>query len=837
MENNLYNQIESYYLSQNILKKLIKYNIQAEIDLYIINGEWLRQWKKYSCYDEIKHNLPLKNPTKWREIRIKNNANIYEVGSINNKTLFQNINNIITINPYANFNFVTKECFDAFCTPPERNGEKISFKFISYNNKLIYQNKDQIYVIFNNEIYLNFILIDLNNQNNNNLYFTLLHKNLPDFMKQIGLVEAMKEINDSYIKIIFNKSYENIINKKKKFTDLISSLINFDYNFQILDSNEIHKKVYYLINEDWLENFKNKLNYIALLNQSNINDLSPTIKSMFNNFINNISENDNIEIINQGSKIVNYLKDNTNNKIIKFYDNYSFINEDVWSNLIKIFNWNIEIKTFAYINKNYILIYYDEHNFEIIKINDNEISWKLLFCFYKNYKNNEIINEIQNLGINEYLKKYNINIINNNQTKQKLFYNNNQCIGIIINIKAAKINIYDFTLLDNAQWNKKNLILGLNDNNNICFIDYENINNYLNNKIDDYINKIKKNINPFETDIIKQYINKDPNIINYVIQCLKNCQDLSKCILHHNSYKLFTNNIQKYPISLLTANIMKIDFQNNYNLYNAEIQKFKDYIENKYYIDLEDPKKVYEFILDNIHKENKKYFNQNNVQIPNFNDDRKKIFDFYFWNIYKPENTSRISEIFYGVREVLIKCGKCNKPNYEYYIFKYIEFQIEEIIQIAMNNPPNLIQQNRDGSFLKLLQNKITLEKCFEYYLNYFKKNQSIYYCKICSSKNDNYDYNNKIIILPNVLCIVIKRNEGTIFNVHIPESLDISKYLESFVEKKKYELIAVISYDISNNKNNLFSKRKYKLNKNWYNHLDNNIQGLPYMIFYQKKN
>ena len=154
-----------------------------------------------------------------------------------------------------------------------------------------------------------------------------------------------------------------------------------------------------------------------------------------------------------------------------------------------------------------------------------------------------------------------------------------------------------------------------------------------------------------------------------------------------------------------------------------------------------------------------------------------------------------------------------------------------------MNNPPNLIQQNRDGSFLKLLQNKITLEKCFEYYLNYFKKNQSIYYCKICSSKNDNYDYNNKIIILPNVLCIVIKRNEGTLFNVHIPESLDISKYLESFVEKKKYELIAVISYDISNNKNNLFSKRKYKLNKNWYNHLDNNIQGLPYMIFYQKKN
>ena len=213
----IYNQIESYYLSQNLLKKLIKKNIQAEIELYIINGEWLRQWKKYSCYDEMKCNLPLKNPIKWRETRIENKSNKFKVGIINNRTLFKNINNIITINPYSNFNFVTKECFDAFCTFPEEKDEMINFKFISYNNKLIYRNNDQIYAIFNNEIYLNFILIVLNNPNNNNLYFTLLHKNLSVFMKQIGLVEAMKEINDNYIKIIFNKSYENIINKKKNF--------------------------------------------------------------------------------------------------------------------------------------------------------------------------------------------------------------------------------------------------------------------------------------------------------------------------------------------------------------------------------------------------------------------------------------------------------------------------------------------------------------------------------------------------------------------------------------------------------------------------------------------
>ena len=44
----LYSQIECYYISQNIIKKLIKDNIQAEFELYIINGEWLNQWEKYS---------------------------------------------------------------------------------------------------------------------------------------------------------------------------------------------------------------------------------------------------------------------------------------------------------------------------------------------------------------------------------------------------------------------------------------------------------------------------------------------------------------------------------------------------------------------------------------------------------------------------------------------------------------------------------------------------------------------------------------------------------------------------------------------------------------------
>ena len=203
---------------------------------------------------------------------------------------------------------------------------------------------------------------------------------------------------------------------------------------------------------------------------------------MLNYYIKIISENDNIEIINPNIKILNYLKDNTDNKIIKFYDNYSFVNEDIWNNLIRFFNWNIEIKVIVYIFKKNILIHYDEYNVEIIEIEENKISWKLLFCLYKNYTNEQIIKEIQYLGINKYFQKYNINIINNNQSTQKSFKNYNQCIGEIININAAKKNLYDFTLLDNTQLNNRKLNLGLNINNNFDnIINEEHFNESLNN--------------------------------------------------------------------------------------------------------------------------------------------------------------------------------------------------------------------------------------------------------------------------------------------------------------------------------------------------------------------
>ena len=58
LEEQIFSQIKSYKESQNELKNYIESQISSDelIELYLINDDWLNQWKKYSCYEQIKNN-------------------------------------------------------------------------------------------------------------------------------------------------------------------------------------------------------------------------------------------------------------------------------------------------------------------------------------------------------------------------------------------------------------------------------------------------------------------------------------------------------------------------------------------------------------------------------------------------------------------------------------------------------------------------------------------------------------------------------------------------------------------------------------------------------------
>ena len=220
--------------------------------------------------------------------------------------------------------------------------------------------------------------------------------------------------------------------------------------------------------------------------KKNTFDTDQIINSMFENYNMYESNNEAIDKINQDNNFFNYLKDNYSDNIYKYYTNYSIINKDIWYNLIKLFYWDIEIQAKAFfLPNNNIIIQYDENNFEIVVISDFNINQQLLFCIYENDNTSKIINEIQNIGISGYYQKYYINILYTNQSSQELidYGNNNQYLGKIININAAKNNYNDFTLLIYEQLDKDikdNIRIGLNKikmNNNTFNNNINNVNN------------------------------------------------------------------------------------------------------------------------------------------------------------------------------------------------------------------------------------------------------------------------------------------------------------------------------------------------------------------------
>jgi hypothetical protein len=161
----------------------------------------------------------------------------------------------------------------------------------------------------------------------------------------------------------------------------------------------------------------------------------------------------------------------------------------------------------------------------------------------------------------------------------------------------------------------------------------------------------------------------------------------------------------------------------------------------------------------------------------------------------------------------------------------------------------NMMKNERNKSFLNLMnlahEKTIHLNVCFEYYL-YMDKPKNNFVCNKCKTQSNDSKYNHKLMILPNILCIVLKNNKNLKVRVDFSESLDLSKYLDNFVENKNYKLIGIITYNYENKV--YYSISKNINNKKWYFYdgervaiLDNNNKnqniGIPYMILYQNEN
>jgi ubiquitin C-terminal hydrolase len=269
------------------------------------------------------------------------------------------------------------------------------------------------------------------------------------------------------------------------------------------------------------------------------------------------------------------------------------------------------------------------------------------------------------------------------------------------------------------------------------------------------------------------------------------------------------------------------------------------------------PKDLVVFILDQFHKELKKITNNdnsNNSQAINQYDKINALN--YFINDFK-NNTSIISDIFFGVNETTTMCLNCktifsqkglNIPIcYDFGNFYFLSFPLEEIRNMKMNNSFN--QSVQTINF-----NVLNLNDCFCYNQKseYFTgENQN--FCNICKLYYDSF-FNSKIYVSPNVLILILDRGIENIsdIKVYFTETINITQFVLCKESNSQliYELYGVISeVNQDGSSQHFIASCKSPINNKWYKYDDtvvtpiSNVQnevigfGNPYILFYQKNN
>ena len=251
-----------------------------------------------------------------------------------------------------------------------------------------------------------------------------------------------------------------------------------------------------------------------------------------------------------------------------------------------------------------------------------------------------------------------------------------------------------------------------------------------------------------------------------------------------------------------------------------------------------DSKDLILFLYENMHRE------INNPNIYNYigQDDinNKELQEFR--NEYYPKNSSILIDTFYFEHQNEIICSNCTIRKVNYNIYNMLVFPLEKVREFMIKENPN------GFAFVKL-------EDCFEHYQRaetLFGNNQI--YCNSCrqmtDAKNINTIYNS-----PEVLTIILNRGKGIQFDVNFeyPLRLNIDKFiLDKSCKNNNYDLICVLTHlGPSGMSGHFVAFCKSPVDGKWYlyndaqvssckdpRNQDNTlIEGIPYVLFYQKCN
>ena len=363
--------------------------------------------------------------------------------------------------------------------------------------------------------------------------------------------------------------------------------------------------------------------------------------------------------------------------------------------------------------------------------------------------------------------------------------------------------------------------------------------------------------------------------MNSTIQCLCNIKLLAEYFKYHNKLIEIVKNDKNEEklcsaFKRLIENLYPFELSQNYKLYksknpNIKIPSKRDLSKNYYEpkkfketisrmnplfegIAANDAKDLVNFLLMTLHDElNRAPKEQENINQANSFQDQsnQSIMLKNFVDNYKKKFMSIISDLFYALNCNVTQCNFCQIKLYNYQIYFFLIFPLEEVRKYKVMNNNNGFMINN------FVNNIVDIYDCFDYEkrVTYMTGDNAMYcnYCqRTCSCSMCTY-----LSTGPEILIIILNRGKGIEFNVKINFYLELNLY--NYIELKdtgyNYELFGVITHiGESGMGGHFIAYCKEYWNNQWLKFNDaivtpvNDFKSevidfaMPYLLFYQKK-
>ena len=328
--------------------------------------------------------------------------------------------------------------------------------------------------------------------------------------------------------------------------------------------------------------------------------------------------------------------------------------------------------------------------------------------------------------------------------------------------------------------------------------------------------------------------------MNASLQCLSNTKKLTEYFL--TNYEDNKNKIMSHQYYKLIKHLW--NEENNNIPYSPN--SFKEVLskENPLFagIAANDAKDLINFLIERLHQELNIALKNNSIDNYNQIDQTNEAAVFNdFTKDFNTNFNSPISRCFYGILETKSQCQGCKIIKYNFQVYSFLEFPLQQVNQFYFNNGKRPLLTN-DGK-----NPDVDLYECFEYN----RKIDSMtgdnqMYCNICNKLYD-ATYVTYLYSTPNYLILNLNRGKGAVYEckVNFPEQLNIFNFVTSKQATTAYELYAVICHlGPSSMDGHFVAYCRNRLDNKWYLYNDGFVtlchrakqytDGMPYILFYR---